>query len=166
MPSRGPRLPGSSVAEPHGGRALAVPRPQNAPMSDVRRDPAIRVILLPRDTNGAGTIFGGVILSYIDLAAVVEATRINPHARYVTRAMKEIEFHEPVFVGDIVSFYTELKKVGRTSITVQVEVQAQRRDDPAQIVDVTSAEVVYVAVDENRRPIPIESSFEPGGAGN
>jgi acyl-CoA thioesterase YciA len=84
-------------------------------MSD--RIPAIRVLLLPKDTNAYGTIFGGVILSNIDLASAVEARKLAPH-RYVTKAMHEVEFHEPVFVGDLVSFYTETVRVGRTSVTV------------------------------------------------
>jgi acyl-coenzyme A thioesterase PaaI-like protein len=84
------------------------------------RVPAIKLLLLPKDTNAYGTIFGGVILSHIDLASAVEARKtVAPH-RYVTRAMREVEFHEPVFVGDIVSFYTETVRVGRTSVTVRV----------------------------------------------
>src|SRR5690348_12542134 len=89
------------------------------------RIPAIRLLLLPKDTNAYGTIFGGVILSNIDLASAVEARKAAPH-RYVTRAMREVEFHEPVYLGDIVSFYTETVRVGRTSITVRVLVEAER----------------------------------------
>lgn len=124
-------------------------------MSQAPREPAIRVILLPRDTNEAGTIFGGVILSQIDLAAAVEANRANPRRRYVTVAMKEVVFHEPVFVGDLVSFYTELVRVGRTSVTVKVDVLARRRSDPGAEVRVTEAEVVYVAVDQRGHPVPV-----------
>ncbi|MBC8330206.1 MAG: acyl-CoA thioesterase [Planctomycetes bacterium] len=115
---------------------------------------------MPKDTNAAGSIFGGIILSYIDLAAVVEAQKLNPRPRFVTVAMDQIVFHEPVFVGDLVSFYTKLVKVGRTSVTVDVDVVAQRRHDPSQEVQVTEARVVYVAVDEDRRPIPIQSVGE------
>ena len=93
------------------------------------RDPAIRVLLLPKDTNAYGTIFGGVILSHIDLASAVEARKSAPH-RYVTKAMRAVEFHEPVFVGDIVSFYTETVRVGRTSVTVRVSVEAERWGAP------------------------------------
>ena len=92
-------------------------------MSD--RIPAIRVLLLPKDTNAYGTIFGGVILSNIDLASAVEARKLAPH-RFVTKAMHEVEFHEPVFVGDLVDFYTETVRVGRTSVTVRVSVEAER----------------------------------------
>lgn len=118
-------------------------------------DPAIRVILLPKDTNEHGTIFGGVILSYIDQAGAVEARRSTRNQKFVTVAMREVVFEQPVWVGDIVSFYTRVKKVGRTSIVVEVRVEAQRRRDPGQIVVVTTAETVYVAVGDDGRPEPI-----------
>src|SRR5687768_4606605 len=89
------------------------------------RNPAIRVLLLPKDTNAYGTIFGGVILSNIDLASAIEARKVAAH-RYVTKAMREVEFLEPVFLGDIVSFYTDTLRIGRTSITVRVTVEAER----------------------------------------
>ena len=119
------------------------------------RVPAIKVLLLPKDTNAYGTIFGGVILANIDLASAVEARKAAPH-RYVTKALHEVEFHEPVHLGDIVSFYTETVRIGRTSITVRVLVEAERwRAPDAEPVKVTEAEVVLVAVDERGRPIPI-----------
>lgn len=118
-------------------------------------DPAIRVILLPKDTNEHGTIFGGVILSYIDQAGAVEARRSTRSQKFVTVAMHEIIFEQPVWVGDIVSFYTTVKKIGRTSITVEVRVEAQRRLDPGKVVVVTTAETVYVAVDDEGKPTPI-----------
>jgi acyl-CoA thioesterase YciA len=127
------------------------------------RIPSIKLVLLPRDTNAYGTIFGGVILSNIDLASAVEARKTAPH-RYVTRAMHEVEFHEPVFLGDVVSFYTETVRVGRTSITVRVLVEAERwgvasgarpESRRGQVVKVTEAEVVLVAVDDRWRPVPI-----------
>lgn len=117
-------------------------------------EPAIRVTMLPRDTNKHGTVFGGVILSYLDLAGDIEARR-NARRNFVTVAMRGVEFIAPVFVGDVVSFYTHTVKVGRTSVTVQVIVEAERDDDPRDCVRVMEAEVVYVAVDENRRPIPV-----------
>ena len=120
------------------------------------RNPAIRVLLLPKDTNAYGTIFGGVILSNIDLASAIEARKQAAH-RYVTKAMREVEFHEPVFLGDIVSFYTETLRVGRTSITVRVLVEAERWGaSHGETVKVTEAEVVLVAVDEQGRPVPIQ----------
>ncbi|GIW71824.1 MAG: acyl-CoA thioesterase [Planctomycetota bacterium] len=118
---------------------------------------ATRVILLPRDTNAHGTIFGGVLLSHLDLAGAVEARRHTPH-RVVTVAMREVEFHAPVYVGDVVSFYTRLVRVGTTSITVHVEVEAQRADDPAAVVRVTEAEVVYVCVDAQGRKVPARAA--------
>lgn len=129
-------------------------------MSD--RVPAIKLLLLPKDTNAYGTIFGGVLLSHIDLASAVEARKVAP-CRYVTKAMHEVEFHEPVFVGDVVSFYTETVRVGRTSITVKVSVVAERwgvsdrsmRGRGEQVM-VTEAEVVLVAVDDRGRPTPIQ----------
>ena len=117
------------------------------------RQPAIRVMLLPRDTNEAGTIFGGVILSHLDLAAAVECRRHGVR-RYVTAAMKEVEFVAPVYVGDLVSFYARTVRVGTTSITVHVDVEAERRGDGTK-VKVTEADVVYVAVDDNGRPTPV-----------
>ena len=122
---------------------------------------ALRVTLLPRDTNRHGTIFGGVILSHIDLAAAIEARETcGPH-KFVTVAMDKVVFHEPVFVGDIVSFYTKTVKVGRTSITTQVIVDAKRPDEH-ETVRVTEAEVVFVAVDEHRQPTPIVPRPSPG----
>ncbi len=119
------------------------------------RIPAIKVLLLPRDTNALGTIFGGVILSHLDLASAVEARKIAPR-QYVTKAMREVEFHEPVFLGDIVNFFTETLRVGRTSITVKVSVEAERWGaGRGERVKVTEAEVVLVAVDGHGRPTPI-----------
>ena len=120
-------------------------------------DPAIRVVLMPKDTNAHGTIFGGVILSYIDIAAAIEA-RKHTLRKIVTKAMHEVVFVAPVFVGDLVSFYTDLVRIGRTSITVKVIVEADRISHPTQRALVTEAEVVYVAVDENRRPVPIRDN--------
>ena len=120
------------------------------------RIPAIKVLLLPKDTNALGTIFGGVILSHIDLASAVEARKHAAH-RYVTKAMREVDFHEPVFLGDIVSFYTDTLHLGRTSITVRVSVEAERWGaGHGEKVKVTEAEVVLVAVDVKGRPTPIQ----------
>jgi len=130
-------------------------------MSD--RIPAIKLLLLPKDTNAFGTIFGGVILSNIDLASAVEARKTAP-LRYVTRAMHQVEFHQPVFLGDIVSFYTQTVRVGRTSITVRVSVEAERwgvspvvsaPPGCGEVVKVTEAVVVLVAVNDQGGPVPI-----------
>jgi acyl-CoA thioesterase YciA len=115
--------------------------------------PAIRVSMLPRDTNSHGTIFGGVLLAYLDQAGAI-ATR--PYCDLVvTVKMNEVVFHAPVHVGDIVSFYTTVTRIGRTSITIKVLVTAERWRKTDETVKVTEAEVVYVNVDEERRPSPI-----------
>jgi len=123
--------------------------------------PAIRVIMMPKDTNALGTIFGGIILSYIDQAGAVEAHR-HGTGRLVTVAMNAVEFHAPVFVGDLVSFYTETLRIGRTSITVRVLVEAERVETESLYgtrgvgkVKVTEAEVIYVQVGTDGRPLPI-----------
>ena len=119
-------------------------------------DPAIRITLLPRDTNSRGTIFGGVILSYIDTAGAIQAHRHTKMPRFVTVAMREVIFHKPVLVGDLVSFYAETVRIGKTSITVRVIVEAERISEETERVRVTEAEVVYVAVDENRQKTMID----------
>ena len=120
-------------------------------VSPLSREPSIRVVMMPKDTNAHGTIFGGVILSYIDQAAAVEAKR-NGGGFIVTVAMREVVFHGPVNVGDLVSFYTRLVRIGRTSITVAVEVRAQSQDADRRV---TEAEVTFVNLDENRKPLPV-----------
>src|SRR5262249_23168301 len=115
---------------------------------------AICVSMLPRDTNPGGTIFGGVILSHLDIAGAIEA-RKHTDQLFVTVAMQGIEFIAPVFVGDVVSFYTRTTKIGRTSVTVGIIVEAKRYRCGDEVARVMEAEAVYVAVDENRRPIPL-----------
>ena len=122
--------------------------------------PAIRVLMMPRDTNAHGTIFGGIILSYIDQAGAVEARR-NSRQKFVTVSMREVVFHAPVFVGDLVSFYTETMRIGRTSITTRVRVESTRHDSIDEPLLVTEAEVVYVAVDENQKPVPVVETDAP-----
>jgi acyl-CoA thioesterase YciA len=111
-------------------------------------------MMMPRDTNAQGTIFGGVILSYLDQAGAVEARKLGALS-LVTVAMDKVEFKEPVFVGDVLSFFTEVIKVGRTSIHIRVNVEAERWENPKLRVPVTSAQIVYVAIDDSRRPRPI-----------
>src|SRR5215204_380423 len=125
-------------------------------------DPAIRITLLPRDTNPQGTIFGGIILSYIDIAGAVEAHRRTGVERFVTVAMREVIFHQPVFVGDLVSFYAKTERLGTTSITVHVHVEAERYGGTSERIKVTEAEVVYVAVDANRRKMRINRELVKG----
>lgn len=120
--------------------------------------PVIRVTMMPRDTNAHGTIFGGVLLSYIDQAGAIEAAR-HIRQKIVTVAIKEVVFHEPVHVGDVVSFFGSVKRVGRTSITVAVEVVATRlmMEEPED-VKVTEAELTFVAIDGAGEPVPIKKS--------
>src|SRR5215471_5384268 len=122
------------------------------------RFPAIRITMLPRDTNAYGTIFGGVILSYIDLAGGIECRRQSPK-KFVTKSMHEVVFVAPVYLGDLVTFYTRTVRIGTTSITVDVEVEAERlgTGGTKEVVRVTEAEVIYVAVGDNGKPVPIHS---------
>jgi acyl-CoA thioesterase YciA len=122
------------------------------------RFPAIRITMLPRDTNAHGTIFGGVILSYIDLAGGIECRRQSPK-KFVTKSMHEVVFVAPVYLGDLVTFYTRTIRIGTTSITVDVEVEAERlgMGGTKEVVRVTEAEVIYVAVGDNGKPVPINS---------
>jgi acyl-CoA thioesterase YciA len=126
--------------------------------------PAIRVVMMPKDTNARGTIFGGVILSYIDQAAAIEAQRKSTK-RFVTKAMNAVEFVAPVYLGDVVSFYASTIKLGRTSVTIKIEVEAERLSDDERkhLVKVTEAEVVCVAVDSEGKPIPIRDGGDPAG---
>jgi acyl-CoA thioesterase YciA len=112
--------------------------------------------MMPRDANYLGTIFGGVILSSLDLAGVVEAHQ-HSDRNLVTVAMREVKFIAPVFVGDLVSFYTETTKIGRTSITVRVTVEATRALPPHETARVTQAEVVYVAIGGDGKPVPVKT---------
>lgn len=119
-----------------------------------KRDPTLRVTLLPRDTNRHGSIFGGVILSHVDLAGAIEARKSCGPLNFVTVALDRVVFHKPVFVGDVVSLYAETVKVGRTSVIVRVIVEAMRMETEG-VVRVTEADVVYVAVDKDWKPVPI-----------
>jgi len=116
--------------------------------------PSICRVMMPRDTNALGSIFGGVILSEIDLAAAIQAHK-HHGGKIVTVAMDEIEFKEPVYVGDLVSFFTRTKRIGRTSITVDVSVWAQRRFGGGERVHVTEATVTMVAVDDELVPVKV-----------
>src|SRR5262245_66388896 len=121
---------------------------------------ALKVVMMPQDTNPLGTVFGGVLLSYIDQAGVVgahfEIERAGwPRQPLVTVAMNAVEFHQPVFVGDLVSFWTQVTKVGTTSITIHVSIEAERE---GKVVRVTEADAVFVAIGDaadDRRPRPI-----------
>ena len=121
-----------------------------------RGDATLRVTMLPRDTNAHGTIFGGAILSHIDLAGGIAASREAPH-NFVTRAIRGVEFIAPVYVGDVVSLYATVLRKGKTSITIKISVEAERGSGNRQPVKVTEAEVVYVAIDSNGKPVPLAS---------
>ena len=131
---------------------------------------AIKIVMMPADTNPQGTIFGGVILSYLDLAGSVgaqhEVRRAGwPRQPIMLVGMDRVEFHRPVLVGDIVSFWAALKRVGRTSITIHVMVEADRK---GELVQVTQAELTYVAIqlaDGVRRPVPIRGSNQENISG-
>lgn len=119
-------------------------------------EPAIRVVMMPRETNAEGTIFGGVILSLMDQAGYIEAMR-QAHRRYVTVAFREVVFKKPVYVGDVLSVYGETLRIGRSSLTIRLRVCARRRIDPDETVEVTQGEVTFVAVDDQGRPDPFTS---------
>jgi acyl-CoA thioesterase YciA len=113
--------------------------------------PVIKLAAMPKDTNPGGSIFGGWIMSQIDIAAGITALE-RAKGRVVTVAVNSMEFHEPVFVGDVVSCYTDIIKTGNTSISVKVDVYAERNPSNKEIVKVTQAELTFVALDENRKP--------------
>ena len=134
--------------------------PGNVTPTGGERFLAIKAVMMPRDTNQHGTIFGGVLLSYMDQAGAVGAHHAIRHSGWlipalVTVAMNRVEFHQPVFVGDVVSFWSEVKRIGTTSITMHVTVEADRED---MTVKLTECDVTYVSVDladGERRPVPI-----------
>lgn len=123
-----------------------MPQPEHA------RSLALRVVTMPRDTNQYGTIFGGVILSYIDQAGFVEARRHGTH-RWVTAAIDRVEFKAPVLLGDTVNLYATTMKLGTTSVTVMIEVEAERYTT-GQHIPVTAATLTMVAVDAKGKSIP------------
>ena len=118
------------------------------------RQPVIRIIPMPADTNAHGTIFGGWVMAQVDLAGSVPATE-RARGKVVTVSVNSFQFKQPVLVGDLVSFYADVVKVGRTSLTVDVEVYAQRQRFGAEVVKVTEAQLTYVAVDDQRKPRPV-----------
>jgi acyl-CoA thioesterase YciA len=117
----------------------------------VGNEPVLRLVPMPADANQHGDIFGGWIMAQVDIAGAIAAVRLAK-GRVATVAVNSFVFRQPVFVGDLVSFYAEVVRVGRTSITVDVEVYAQRRPEREETVKVTEATLTYVAVGEDRRP--------------
>jgi acyl-CoA thioesterase YciA len=123
-----------------------------------KEQPVLRIVPMPADTNAHGTIFGGWVMSQVDIAGSIPAWE-RAQGPVVTVAVNSFVFKEPVFVGDLVSFYARVLKVGRTSITVDVEVFAQRgRTGNKEAVKVTEAQLTYVAVDERRQPRPVPNA--------
>jgi acyl-CoA thioesterase YciA len=117
----------------------------------VGKEPTLRVVPMPADSNSAGDIFGGWVMSQVDIAGSIPANR-RARGRVVTVAVNSFVFKKPVLVGDVVSLYAEVVKVGHTSITVSVEVYAQRNPEKEECVKVTEATLTYVAVDRERNP--------------
>ena len=126
----------------------------NAKLRLPDRDPVLRVVPMPSDANYTGDIFGGWIMSQVDIAGSIPAIELA-RGRVATVAVNSFIFKQPVMIGDVVSFYAEVVRVGRTSITVDVEVYARRRS-LQEVVKVTEATLTYVAVDDNRRPRPVD----------
>ena len=120
----------------------------------VDKELVLKVIPMPADTNGNGDIFGGWVMAQVDLAGSVLPAR-HVQGRMATVAVNEFIFKQPVRVGDILSFFSSVTRVGRTSITVQVEVYAERFRSQGQYVKVTEANLTYVAIDDEGRPRPI-----------
>ncbi|MCX7137975.1 MAG: acyl-CoA thioesterase [Proteobacteria bacterium] len=115
------------------------------------KEPTLRVVPMPADSNSSGDIFGGWVMSQVDIAGSIPAIR-TARGRVATVAVNSFVFRQPVMVGDLVSFYAKVIKIGRTSITVEVEVYAQRNPEKEETVKVTEATLTYVAVDAQRRP--------------
>ena len=128
------------------------------------RQPAIRIMTMPADTNPAGAIFGGWLMSHVDVAGSIEALRVARGA-VATVAVNAFQFRHPVLVGDLVSFYANVVKIGRTSVTVAVEVYAERNPHNPECVKVTEAVLTYVAVGADNRPRPVpQTGFDVGQA--
>ena len=119
---------------------------------------AIRVMATPADTNAAGDIFGGWLMSQVDIAGSVIARR-RANGRIVTVAVDSFQFHQPVFVGDLISCYARITRAGRTSLTVNVKAYAERQGATHECIQVTEADLTYVAVDEQRRPRPLAPAY-------
>jgi acyl-CoA thioesterase YciA len=120
-----------------------------------QRQPTTRVLAMPTDTNAAGDIFGGWIMAQVDIAGSIVAYR-RANGRVVTVAVNAFQFHKPVYVGDLVSCYAEVVRIGRTSLTVHVEVYAERKRMSEECIKVTEATLTYVAIDEDRKPRPVD----------
>ena len=118
------------------------------------KQPTLRVVPMPADANQHGDIFGGWIMAQVDVAGGVVASR-HARGRVATVAVNAFSFKQPVFIGDVLSFYADIVRIGNTSITVNVEVFAQRNPADIETVKVTEATLTFVATDKNRKPRPV-----------
>ena len=128
------------------------------PSNLINKVPSIRAVAMPADTNPSGDIFGGWVLSQMDLAGSVLARQITKN-RVTTIAVDKMRFHKPIMIGDIVSFYTEVSKIGNTSITIDIVTMVNRKDKKLgedQAIIVTEGKFVYVSIDSKGKPIKIE----------
>ena len=142
---------------------MTTPSPDNAPVLTslpTDRELVLKVIPMPADCNANGDIFGGWVMAQVDLAGSVLPVRVVG-GRIATVAVKEFIFKQPVRVGDLLSFYARISRIGRTSISVEVECFAERAFSHGQFVKVTEATVTYVAIDENGQPTPIKTDVTP-----
>jgi acyl-CoA thioesterase YciA len=121
------------------------------------KQPALRVMPMPADANQNGDIFGGWVMAQVDVAGGTVAARLA-RGRVATVAVKDYVFKQPVQIGDLLSFYVDLERIGTTSITVTVEVYAERRPESPRVVKVTEATLTYVAIDATGRPRPVPRS--------
>ena len=139
------------------------PRPTQDASSALpeHRQPELRMMTMPADTNPAGDVFGGWIMAQVDVAGAIAAHRLA-RGRVVTVAVNAFAFHQPVSVGDVVSFYADIQRVGSTSITVDVEVFAERDPVHPKVVKVTEATLTYVALDEHGNKRPVFPDGPPG----
>lgn len=118
------------------------------------REPTLRILARPTDTNASGDIFGGWLMSWTDIAGSIAAFR-RAQGRVVTVAVQDFNFIKPVYIDDLVSFYAEVTEVGHTSLTVEAMTYAERRRYEDTCDQVATARLIYVALDENRRPRPV-----------
>lgn len=123
-------------------------------------EPVLRVVAMPSESNTGGSIFGGWLLGQVDIAAGIVAMQ-RAGGRVATVAVNNFQFKEPVLAGDLVSCYAEVSKVGKTSMTIHVDVYAQRHAESPQLLYAATAELVYVALDEKRRPRPVPTEVSP-----
>jgi acyl-CoA thioesterase YciA len=123
------------------------------------KQPTLRVVPMPADANQHGDIFGGWIMAQVDVAGGVTAAR-HARGRVATVAVNAFSFKQPVFIGDVLSFYADIVRIGNTSITVHVEVYAQRNPADIETVKVTEATLTFVATDKNRRPRNVEPRID------